>query len=247
MWESALQPNGLWRTKSSQNRLLSAITCVWRSLFEYWFNPYFCPFQIMRLVMYSSFFSSVVAVLVNPKARNHSQTSNPGLRWANLCKYIRVRLSVQEKPSAQAWGFTAAKVEEYLNLYVNFKLKVTRNHEPQHGYHAHFQKVLTNIAKRSKNVCERRRWLRSIGERSLSANDRTSAASHILIMVKPMPPAGTLPPESDNSRFANAFERRRFRYTGEEFFEDPSAKTNSGDLGYFTAFDMVYPFESASL
>lgn len=27
---------------------------------------------------------------------------------------------------------------------------------------------------------------------------------------------------------------------------DPSAKSNGGDLGYFTAFRMVYPFEKAA-
>jgi len=31
-----------------------------------------------------------------------------------------------------------------------------------------------------------------------------------------------------------------------QFSEDPSAKENKGDLGYFTAFRMVYPFENAA-
>ncbi|MEL7530399.1 MAG: peptidylprolyl isomerase, partial [Bacteroidota bacterium] len=31
-----------------------------------------------------------------------------------------------------------------------------------------------------------------------------------------------------------------------QYSQDPSAKQNSGSLGYFTAFDMVYPFENAA-
>ena len=46
----------------------------------------------------------------------------------------------------------------------------------------------------------------------------------------------------------------RDRITGGEDFgliakatsDDPSAKTNSGDLGWFTVFRMIYPFETAA-
>jgi peptidyl-prolyl cis-trans isomerase SurA len=37
-----------------------------------------------------------------------------------------------------------------------------------------------------------------------------------------------------------------FKQVAKESSEDPSAKENAGDLGYFTAFQMVYPFESAA-
>ena len=31
-----------------------------------------------------------------------------------------------------------------------------------------------------------------------------------------------------------------------KYSQDPSAKDNKGELGYFSAFRMVYPFESAA-
>lgn len=39
---------------------------------------------------------------------------------------------------------------------------------------------------------------------------------------------------------------RSFSYMAENYSQDPSAKTNKGNLGYFSVFDMVYPFESAA-
>src|SRR5438045_9549891 len=38
----------------------------------------------------------------------------------------------------------------------------------------------------------------------------------------------------------------RFALAARIASEDPSAKENSGDLGYFTSLQMVYPFESAA-
>ena len=37
-----------------------------------------------------------------------------------------------------------------------------------------------------------------------------------------------------------------FGRLAQQYSNDPSAKTNYGDLGYFSAFRMVYPFESAA-
>ncbi len=37
-----------------------------------------------------------------------------------------------------------------------------------------------------------------------------------------------------------------FEKVAQKFSEDPSVKDNNGDLGYFSAFRMVYPFENAA-
>ncbi|MBK7650581.1 MAG: peptidylprolyl isomerase [Flammeovirgaceae bacterium] len=37
-----------------------------------------------------------------------------------------------------------------------------------------------------------------------------------------------------------------FEKLARELSEDPSAKYNGGDLGYFTTLQMVYPFEDAA-
>jgi len=71
-------------------------------------------------------------------------------------------------------------------------------------------------------------------------------ASHILILVSP----NALP--KDTMRAYNRIKDLRKKAVGGMNFdtlsyynsEDPSAKTNFGDLGYFSAFDMIYPFET---
>jgi peptidyl-prolyl cis-trans isomerase SurA len=73
-------------------------------------------------------------------------------------------------------------------------------------------------------------------------------ASHLLIGVKPeATPADTL------EAYNRILELKKRAVGGEDFgalamaySEDPSAKMNKGDLGYFTAMQMVYPFETAA-
>ena len=73
-------------------------------------------------------------------------------------------------------------------------------------------------------------------------------ASHILVISKP----GTSP--EDTAKYYNLIESYQKRAVqGEDFgklarenSQDPSARRNDGDLGFFSAFQMVYPFESAA-
>jgi peptidyl-prolyl cis-trans isomerase SurA len=73
-------------------------------------------------------------------------------------------------------------------------------------------------------------------------------ASHLLLSLKP---------EADKDDTLEVYNRivelKRRVDRGEDFSklatqysEDPSAKMNQGDLGYFTAMQMVYPFENAA-
>src|SRR5690606_13314743 len=73
-------------------------------------------------------------------------------------------------------------------------------------------------------------------------------ASHILLMLDENAlPADTL------KVYNQALDIRKRAINGEDFgtlaqqlSQDPSAKENKGDLGYFSAFRMVYPFESGA-
>ena len=74
-------------------------------------------------------------------------------------------------------------------------------------------------------------------------------ASHILINVAPdADPKDTLAAYNKISRSPQAHSsRRRFwQISPTTYSEDPSAKENNGNLGYFTALQMVYPFEDAA-
>lgn len=84
-------------------------------------------------------------------------------------------------------------------------------------------------------------------------NDRSLHAAHILIRLAPDATA------EDSARVYNRIMelRRRIVEGGEDFFAvaaevaqasnpNEQVRPNEGDLGYFTAFDMVYPFENAA-
>ena len=73
-------------------------------------------------------------------------------------------------------------------------------------------------------------------------------ASHILIMVdENASPEDTLKAYKKIEEISKkALAGEDFGALATQFSEDPSAKENKGDLGYFTAFRMVYAFESAA-
>ena len=145
---------------------------------------------------------------------------------------------------------TRASVTEYLNLYTNFRLKVLdaekRGLDTTQAFRRELDGYRQQLAQpylTEKGVTDQ--LVREAYERmSQEVN-----ASHILIRVAPdAAPADTLAAYQKIVAL-----RQRVTSGGEDFTtlarttsEDPSAKDNGGKLGYFTAMQMVYPFESAA-
>ena len=138
-------------------------------------------------------------------------------------------------------------VEEYLDLYINFKLKVKEAREMQLDTSRQFKQELEGYRKQLANSYL---YDREITDKLIEeAYDRLKYevnASHILIKMDPM--------SNDTTKVYNTLlELKKRAEKGEDFYtlakeysEDPSAQNNGGDLGYFSAFRMVYPFESAA-
>ncbi|MAZ55922.1 MAG: peptidylprolyl isomerase [Flavobacteriales bacterium] len=136
-------------------------------------------------------------------------------------------------------------LDEYLQLYIKFKLKVIEAE----------QLGLDTIPAFIRELDGYRRQLvkpyltdASVSEQLLKeAYERLKyevSVSHILIQADPN---DTI--EAYNTilgireRIANGED---FVSLAKTFSEDPSVKENNGDLGYFTALYMVYPFETAA-
>ena len=145
---------------------------------------------------------------------------------------------------------TQAEIEEYLELYVKFKLKVEEAYRLQMDTVPSFVNELggyrTQLAQpylTDKNVTEM-----LIKEAYARSNEEVNA-SHLLInCALDAKPADTmLAYEKALSMRSRVVSRgESFASVAKEFSEDPSAKTNEGNLGYFTAFQMIYPFENAA-
>ena len=152
-------------------------------------------------------------------------------------------------------------IEEYLDLYINFKLKVKEAEELGLDTVTAF---IDELAGYREQLAEPYFVNEEIIEELLAeAYERKKTdlrASHILIKVGPAAmPADTF------AAYNKIMEAKKRVDGGEDFSkvakllsEDPSARDrvsprnnktipgNGGDLGYFTVFDMVYPFETGA-
>lgn len=140
-------------------------------------------------------------------------------------------------------------LNQYLQLFVGYKLKVNKAYKLglQNGtqYQSELKSYRAQLAKNYFNDTKITEELVVEGYNRLQKEIR---ASHILILVdENASPEDTLKAYKKIdviSKRANAGED--FDKLAVELSEDPSAKENKGDLGYFTAFRMVYPFENAA-
>lgn len=140
------------------------------------------------------------------------------------------------------------EVDEYLELYKKFKLKVQDAYDMGLDTTAGFK---TELASYRKQIAKQFLMDTSVNEKLVQeAYERMKyevKASHILVFSRPdASPEDTLKAynkllaikrkiDTDSMTFENA---------ALEFSEDPSAGENRGSLGYFTAFQMIYEFET---
>lgn len=145
--------------------------------------------------------------------------------------------------------FAKQKIEEYLNLYINFKLKVREARQRGIDTTASFLKEYNAYKEELKKpYLPEGKIIDSLVKITYSRLQEEVRVSHVLIMTKPeAEPSDTL------QAYNKALEIKNRAQAGEEFgslaalySEEPNANTSKGDLGYFTALQMVYPFENAA-
>jgi peptidyl-prolyl cis-trans isomerase SurA len=140
-------------------------------------------------------------------------------------------------------------LNQYLELFVGYKLKINKAYKLglQNGlqYQNELKQYRTQLA---KNYVTDSKVTNELVEEAYQRSLKEVKASHILIMVdENATPADTL------KAYHQIMDIRKKALAGEDFgalatqySQDPSAKENKGDLGYFTSFRMVYAFESAA-
>ncbi len=137
----------------------------------------------------------------------------------------------------------------YLDLYVNFKLKVI---EAQNTGYDTVRSFIDELKGYRKELAHPYLTDVSFNEEMVqTAYHRTKyerKASHLLILATPEAlPTDTLTAFNKiNGLRKKIIESADFNEIALQFSEDPSVKENKGLLGYFSAFQMVYPFEDAT-
>jgi len=152
-------------------------------------------------------------------------------------------------------------LREYLNLFINFKLKVRDGFDVQIDTNTIFQRELESYRIQSAQpyLADKEVTEQLITE-ALERSKLMVRASHILIMCAP-----DALPKDTLAAYQKIHDIRKnitsgkltFSEAATQYSEDPSARDevgptgkiqygNNGDLGYFTAFDLIYSFENAA-
>jgi peptidyl-prolyl cis-trans isomerase SurA len=167
-------------------------------------------------------------------------------------EFMRIYLKNNENESVKP---DRRSVEEYLNLYVNFRLKVLQAKEEQYDTNTELQ---NELAIYRKSVADPYITDMAVADSVLKEAYRFSIqdrrASQILINLRPdASPADTL------AAYKKAMEARAKLIAGEpvykvalQYYDEIKKRSErkeyrvtgrEGDYGYFTAFQNVYPFE----
>ena len=148
-------------------------------------------------------------------------------------------------------SITKQSLDEYMELFINFKLKVKEARELGLDTVTKFKNELDGYrAQLARPYLTDTDMLNGMVREAYDHERFEVRAQHILIKLDPNAlPADTL------AAYIRCMALRERILAGEDFStiaksregsEDPSVKDNGGDLGYFTAFQMVYPFEEAA-
>lgn len=140
-------------------------------------------------------------------------------------------------------------LNQYLELFVGYKLKINKAYKLGLQDGSAYQNELKSYrGQLSKNYTSDSKVTKELVEEGYKRFLKEIKAAHILFSVDE-----NAAPEDTLKVYKQALDVRKRAMAGEdfgklaiEFSQDPSAKDNKGDLGYFTAFRMVYAFETGA-
>ncbi|HEY0262107.1 MAG TPA: peptidylprolyl isomerase [Chitinophagales bacterium] len=145
--------------------------------------------------------------------------------------------------------YSEKSLNDYLKLYENFRLKVKEAEALQLDTISSLKTELENYRKQlAKTYLTDREVNEQLIKEAYDRSLKEVNAAHILVRCdENANPADTL------AAYKKALDIRSRLLKGEDFGKlaqelsaDPSAKTNKGDIGFFTVFQTVYPFETAA-
>jgi peptidyl-prolyl cis-trans isomerase SurA len=145
---------------------------------------------------------------------------------------------------------TPASLDEYMKLYINFRLKVAEAKKLGLDTVAKFKNELAGYRTQlARPYLVDASMLDGLVQEGYNRLKEEVHGYHILVKCDP-----SAAPSDTARAYQKILQLRNEVLAGKTSFEeiakrsseDPSAKDNGGDLGYFTAFQMVYPFETAA-
>tara|TARA_R110002050_G_scaffold109799_1_gene221434 strand:+ start:176507 stop:178540 length:2034 start_codon:yes stop_codon:yes gene_type:complete len=158
-------------------------------------------------------------------------------------------MAIYNKNNVEIQSADKKSVGEYLDLYLNFKLKVHDAEVQGYDTNSSFQNELNGyVDQLAAPYLVDNQFTEGLIKEAYDRSKEEVRASHIMIKISENPtPDDTL--KAWNKAW-DVYKKANlgvgFTELAEKYSEDPSVEQNKGDLGYFSAFRMVYPFETAA-
>jgi peptidyl-prolyl cis-trans isomerase SurA len=167
-----------------------------------------------------------------------------GNRKITLGEFERIYKKNNSNPSIEQ-----QTVDEYLDLFINFKLKVIEAEERGMDTTTAFLREFNGYKKQlAKPYISDKAEQEVLAQEAFKRAQNDIHASHILLRLDEF-----AAPEDTLKAYKKIMQIRNRIEAGEDFStvaratsEDPSVQTNGGDIGWFTVFRMIYPFETAA-
>jgi len=180
---------------------------------------------------------------------NKSQQNAPLLTVANEPVSVDEFVYAFNKNRPADSLVSKSNIDDYLDLYVNFKLKVAEAKTRGMDTTSEFKNEYTSYINQLDNS-----YLQSNNETDALVSEAYSRmqyeirASHILFNLEEGASASDTLVAYNKAIMVrdSLLGGASFNELAVAYSEDPSARQNKGDLGYFTVFQMVYPFETAA-
>ncbi len=138
-------------------------------------------------------------------------------------------------------------IGDYLDLYINSRLKIRDAYDRGYDTLPHIKNEITNLRNQViENYMSDPAAVSRLTQEAFQRSQKDIHAAHIFISFKNA--AGKPDSASAREKLAQVEQRlakkENFLTIAQELSDDPSAKTNKGDLNYITVFTLPYEFEN---
>ncbi len=140
-------------------------------------------------------------------------------------------------------------IDGYLELFIDYKLKIAeaqaQDLDKENSYKSELSKYRDQL---SRNYLFEDKVTEELAKEAYERGKEDINASHILIRVdyESVPQDTLVAYNKIKSIREKALKGEDFNQLAKTYSEEPGAKESGGNLGYFSVFDMVYPFENAA-
>ncbi|HKZ65299.1 MAG TPA: peptidylprolyl isomerase, partial [Chitinophagaceae bacterium] len=136
---------------------------------------------------------------------------------------------------------------KYLELYVNSRLKIREAYDRKYDTLPHIKSEIENLRSQViENYMSNPEATNRLTKEAFQRSLKDIHAAHLFISFKNAAGvADTLTARKKLDEVINRLTKKEdFLSVAQQFSDDPSAKTNKGDLGYITVFTLPYEFEN---